>query len=70
MEKDANNGDAPPTAGVLGTPEAPGTPDGVATDKSSAEGKVHEFNEQTNYVPKRTIITVRCLTAIPSKSMI
>lgn len=63
MDKEANNGHAPPPAveDGPGATEKPGSPEGVATDKSSAEGKVHEFNEQTNYVPKRTIITVRPL---------
>jgi hypothetical protein len=26
----------------------------------SENGKTHQFNEQTNYVPKRAIITVCC----------
>lgn len=34
-----------------------------ANDQSGSSdsdtGKAHQFNEQTNYVPKRTIITVR-----------
>lgn len=30
------------------------------TSKTSNDTKAHEFNEQTNYVPKRTIITVGC----------
>lgn len=28
-------------------------------EKTSSDAKVHEFNEQTHYVPKKTIITVR-----------
>lgn len=67
MDKEANAGHETRTDGLMGTTEKPGSPEAVATDKSSAEGKVHEFNEQTNYVPKRTIITVRCLYPIAAK---
>lgn len=67
MDKEATTGGAPPTDGVLGASEKPGSPVGVATDKSSAQDKVHEFNEQTNYVPKRTIITVRHLHPLAFK---
>lgn len=31
----------------------------IAADGGSDDGKTHQFNEQTNYVPKRAIITVR-----------
>lgn len=31
------------------------------TDGSSKKDAVHEFNEQTNYVTKKTIITVRII---------
>lgn len=30
----------------------------AGADEGSDDGKTHEFNEQTNYVPKRAIITV------------
>lgn len=39
---------------VGGGSASSGSDDGRASEKA----KVHQFNEQTNYVPKRTIITV------------
>lgn len=42
--------------GPVGKPTSTET---IVADKSSEDGKTHEFNEQTNYVPKKTIITVR-----------
>lgn len=35
-----------------------GSVQSVHADSSSIDGKVYQFNEQTNYVPKSTIITV------------
>jgi hypothetical protein len=36
----------------------------IVVDGGSDDGKTHQFNEQTNYVPKRAIITVRYLDSI------
>ena len=41
--------------GVLDQPST----ESVQAEKTSSDAKVHEFNEQTHYVPKKTIITVR-----------
>lgn len=30
----------------------------ASVDSGSEKGQVHQFNEQTSYVPKRTIITI------------
>lgn len=58
--KEANTSSEPQTPeGVFGPTEEPGATEAVATSKTCSDSKVHEFNEQTNYVPKRTIITVR-----------
>lgn len=54
-EKDAGSQPAQP-AGVLDNASSPGQ--SVVAEKSSTDAKVHEFNEQTHYVPKKTIITV------------
>lgn len=50
MDKETNTPDE-----VLGSAE-----ESNVTSKTSNDTKAHEFNEQTNYVPKRTIITVWC----------
>jgi len=46
--------DAPTSNGVDDAP----APSVTGDSNSETSGKSHEFNEQTNYVPKRTIITV------------
>lgn len=56
---------ADPPGGSLSLPQTPNHTAGsaaasateIASSHSSTTGH-HEFNEQTNYVPKRTIITV------------
>lgn len=59
MDKETSTPHGPPTPdGVLGLAEKPNGAETTAASKTSDESKVHEFNEQTNYVPKRTIITV------------
>ena len=35
-----------------------GSTNTIVVDGGSENGKTHQFNEQTNYVPKRAIITV------------
>jgi len=35
-----------------------GSTNTIVVDGGSDNGKTHQFNEQTNYVPKRAIITV------------
>lgn len=45
-------------------PANEGSESSSGSDTQSDSGKVHQFNEQTNYVPKRTIITVRCLVSV------
>ena len=37
-----------------------GSTNTIVVDGGSENGKTHQFNEQTNYVPKRAIITVCC----------
>ena len=49
-----------PPQGLMAAAEKPGATGSVSADGATSDGKVHEFNEQTNYVPKRTIITVGC----------
>lgn len=46
--------DAPTAQGSLVGSDSPGP----ASDHGAEKTGVHQFNEQTNYVPKRTIITV------------
>ena len=62
MEKQAGTPHAPTTPdsdGLVAPVEKPNaTGETAAADGSPEGGKTHEFNEQTNYVPKRTIITV------------
>lgn len=36
----------------------PGSTNDIAVDGGFEDGKTHQFNEQTNYVPPRAIITV------------
>lgn len=52
------NGDQQPQ-NPQGLLEKQSSKESVADDKLPKDGKPFEFNEQTNYVPKRTIITVR-----------
>lgn len=62
MDKETTTALGPPTPdGILGPAEKASAADAITASKTSDESKVHEFNEQTNYVPKRTIITVGCL---------
>lgn len=44
--------------GVLENPSDNSSPDGSEVDVADKNGTHVLFNEQTNYVPKRTIITV------------
>lgn len=46
-----------PTA-TMATSRDPESTKTIAVDGKSNSEKVHEFSEQTNYVPKRAIITV------------
>lgn len=59
MDKETNTPDE-----VLGSAEKSMN---VTSKTSNDDTKAHEFNEQTNYVPKRTIITV-CIVFLPSPS--
>ncbi|SPO01904.1 related to tetracycline efflux protein (otrb) [Cephalotrichum gorgonifer] len=55
------NGDGEPRGvqGLAGMSEKPSSAENsVTADESPTETKVHEFNEQTNYVPKKKIITI------------
>ncbi|KAI0425416.1 major facilitator superfamily domain-containing protein [Xylaria sp. FL1042] len=51
MEKTTNEGD--PSLLVITAESEPGTP-----PDASEPARVHQFNEQTNYVPRKTIITI------------
>lgn len=57
MDQEASRGREPQSTHVPG--EKPSSAETIVADKPFQDGKVHEFNEQTNYVPKKTIITVR-----------
>jgi hypothetical protein len=64
LGKDADNGNEPQNPGLQGgLTEKPGSTETIATEQTPEDGKAHEFNEQTNYVPKKTIITVSPLTS-------
>ncbi|QLI63601.1 Efflux pump dotC [Metarhizium brunneum] len=43
---------------VVGVPASPSADASASSDSDGEVAKVHQFNEQTNYVPKRTIITI------------
>lgn len=43
---------------VVDVPASPSADASASSDSDGEVAKVHQFNEQTNYVPKRTIITV------------
>jgi hypothetical protein len=63
MEKsvaDAQAQPVPPTPHDA-EPRHDGPPGNDTTSQPDSGGKKHEFNEQTNYVPVRTIITVLSL---------
>ncbi|KZZ97611.1 MFS general substrate transporter [Moelleriella libera RCEF 2490] len=56
MEKLPGQAQEPIMAPAL--PANEGSESSSGSDTQSDSGKVHQFNEQTNYVPKRTIITI------------
>ncbi|KAJ6446504.1 MFS drug transporter [Purpureocillium lavendulum] len=61
MEKDAKGPEGPLVSNVLHVHDAvdsAAAPADSGDSNSESSGKAHEFNEQTNYVPKRTIITI------------
>ncbi|KAK8933021.1 Efflux pump dotC [Metarhizium anisopliae] len=43
---------------VVGVPASSSADASASSDSDGEVAKVHQFNEQTNYVPKRTIITI------------
>ncbi|KIE02910.1 Major facilitator superfamily domain, general substrate transporter, partial [Metarhizium majus ARSEF 297] len=43
---------------VVDVPASPSADASASSDSDGEVAKVHQFNEQTNYVPKRTIITI------------
>lgn len=64
MEKGANSAQGPLVPNDAGAD--PGAAQNVGADSSSESGKAHQFNEQTNYVPVRTIITVPTSPPFPA----